>query len=403
MLMMSTIALLAGCNPQDAEVQGDFAVFLDAENSENIVRLNAEEPVADRLDKLGLTPIDCRDLSSLTEEEQAEERLPGVDYAAACPADATTTWFTWLQFFQYYKRSGTFGAEGADETPWRSEAVLTSEGDLQLTVHMKLDPIGDFRFGWVIDPAFQPVECEDVDGGGAALVDVDGNWLENWSAEEEGTLWHLNAGSYQLNPSDAGDYWYLPQEWLAGYSFGRFGDEEFFGHPIDYQDPTGTAMYFWSYGDDGWLPGAQGYTAWVGNVEEALAGADELTTIGQTSFEPVFKVEDNAWRLADNADTNGDGEPDDGMASGLEDWIGVSTSWVRIDNPQDIAVDNANPVTGEFQLYLETAGNTTRVLVKGSFTINRIREDVWGYSPEMEETKREENDTPECGDYRLTE
>lgn len=402
MLMMSTIALLAGCNPQDAEVQGDFAVFLDAENSENIVRLNAEKPVADRLDALGLTPIDCRDLSSLTEEEQAEERLPGVDYAAACPQDGIPTYFTWLRYFPYYKRSGTFAPDGGDASPWRSEAVLTSEGDLQLTIHMKLDPIGDLRFGWVVDPAFQPVECEDVDGG-AGLVNVDGNWLESWSAEEEGTLWHLNAGSYQLNPSDQSDYWYLPQEWLAGYSFGRFGDEEFFGHPTDYQDPIGTPMYFGSYGGDEWLPNGQGYTAWVGNVEETLAAADELTTYGQTTFEPVFKVEDNEWRLADNPDTDSDGTPEDELASGLENWLGISPSWVRIDNPQDIAVDNATPVTGEFQLYLETAGNTTRVLVKGSFTIHRIREDVWGYEPGMEEQKREENGTPECGEYEITE
>lgn len=404
-MLMSALALLVGCNPQDAEVNGQFALYLDAKSSENIRRLDARNPVANRLDALELTPVDCRPLV-----DREEERLDGVDYQADCGAADEATgewaagepeWMTWLTGYPYYLRQGEFGTD-KELAPWRTEAVLTSEGDLQLTVHVRMEPFGDFRFGWVVDPDFQPQACVDGEGESQWSQIDDGSWLEHWSTGESGTLWHLTAGSYQLNPraTESYDYWIFPREWSAGYSFSRFGDEEFTGRATDYLDPLYVPIYHGTYGNSGGtLPYDNAYADWLAEVDTALAESNELATLGKSSFPIVYKLEDNAWRWEDETDTDGDGAADDPTAAGLEDWIGVSTSWVRIDNPDAIQLDNTEPVTGDFQIYLETASASSKALVSGSFSITKIREDVWGYDPTLEEIKAEDNGTPECGTY----
>ena len=60
------------------------------------------------------------------------------------------------------------------------------------------------------------------------------------------------------------------------------------------------------------------------------------------------------------------------------------------------------PLTGHFQIYLESASAASKVLVQGDFTVDHIRKDIWGYSPSLEERKTEENNTPTCGEDRLT-
>jgi hypothetical protein len=408
MTLLPLSLLFAGCAPQDAEVTADYAIFLAATSSENINRLERTgTDVEGAPGKLNLTPIDCRDLSGLeTDEEIEAARLGGVDYAASCCASGegenctepiAPAWFTWLDDYAYYKNEGKVDA-------WRTEAVLTTEGDLQLTVHMDFPKFGDFRFGWVIDPTFQPKDC--VDGAeGAEEVDVDGDWLQGWSAQEEkGTLWHLNSGAYQINPSDNGTAWYFEQEWQAGYTFARFADEEFYGHAVDYADEAYRPFYVNSYvgADDGQegtaIPKPRGvnpeeiYNNWVESTEAFFADdVTDLATMGQSSFPLEMKIEDNSWR------------PTDDVASGLDGWLGVSPSWVRIDNPEAIEINNGTPITGEFQIYLEGLAAASKVLVRGTFSIDHVREDIWGFDQgTLEEVKREENNTPVCGDERLT-
>ena len=121
----------------------------------------------------------------------------------------------------------------------------------------------------------------------------------------------------------------------------------------------------------------------------------DLADIGKSEFPLQMKIEDNSWR------------PEDDVASGLDGWLGVSPSWVRIDNPEDIAAGTKTPITGEFQIYLEGLAAASKVLVRGTFTIDNVREDVWGYhgpdgATTFEEVKETENDTPVCGEERLT-
>ncbi|MDP2312274.1 MAG: hypothetical protein Q8P41_05160 [Pseudomonadota bacterium] len=429
MTLLPLSLLFAGCTPQDAEVTGDFAIFLAAASSENIDRLERTgTDVEAAPGKLGLTPIDCRDLQSLETVEAIEAaRLAGVDYAAECCSEGDgedctpiqARWFGWLDDYAYFLNEGKI-------EPWRTEAVLTTEGDLQLTVHMDFPQWGDFRFGWVIDPDFQPTECEDGENG-AELVDVDGgNWLENWSVnEEKGKLWHLNSGAYQINPSDNAVAWYFEQEWQAGATFARFADEEFYGHAIDYQDELYRPFYANSYaGDcnngtdddgDGYrdagdpdcvvgdfegtsIPQPRGanpdeiYNNWVSVTEDWFAeSVTDLNTIGKSAFPLEMKIENNNWRSVDES------------ASGLDSWLGVSPSWVRIDNPEAIEVGNDTPITGEFQIYLEGVAAASKVFVHGTFSIDNVREDVWGFQRgTLEEVKQEENNTPTCGEDRTT-
>lgn len=434
MTLLPLVVLLSGCTPHDAEVTADYAVFLAAASSENITRLERTgTDVEGAPGALGLTSIDCRDLSYLEgDEEIAAARLDGVDYAAECCTGGSgedcesplqPRYFAWLDDYAYYMTEGKV-------EPWRTEAVITTEGDLQLTVHMDFPEFGDFRFGWVIDPDFQPMACEDGEGG-AQLVEDEGNWLETWSAGEEGKLWHLNAGAYQINPSNQGVAWYFEQEWLAGYTFARFADEEFYGHAIDYSDEMYRPFQVDWYGEDGSCAnltdddgdglqdgqdpdcdfGFEGtsiptpknvseterYANWVENTKEFFANdVTDLSTIGKSAFPLAMKIEDNT------------GRPEDGTSAGLDGWLGVSPSWVRIDNPDAIEVGNDTPVTGEFQIYLEGVAAASKVLVRGTFSIDNIREDVWGYAGKdgmhtLEEIKAAENGTPACGEERLTE
>lgn len=238
-LLPLALGALAGCSPQDGEVTGSYALYMAAESSQNIEELKARRVPfnsddagerADAYDNLGMYPVDCRPL----DDEAA--RLADADYAD-CTRDPN--WYGWLDDFSYYVKEGEL-------KPYRVEAVITSEHDIQLTAHIDIPKFGDFRFGWVIDPDFQPQVCVDkADNSGAELVPVDGDWLGGWSEGVDGTLFHLNAFSYQLNPANHQDYWTIDQTWMAGYTFGRFAEEEFYGRSTDYIQTVDPTVYGW--------------------------------------------------------------------------------------------------------------------------------------------------------------
>jgi hypothetical protein len=399
MPFLPALSLLIACNPQDADVNGSYVAFLQEGSSENLIRLERNgDDLADISEDLGLVAVDCRDLSNLGDEAAAAERLPGIDYAAGCldgEDPKRLDYFTWLDDYAYWRKEQAFAPDG-EVKAWRTEAVMTPEGDLQLTVHLDVPGIGDFRFGWSIDPDFQPQECRDTEDG-AAMTDVDGNWLEGWQKSltargETGKLWPLNANAYQINPSNNGQAWYLPQEWLAGAAFARMEDEEFFSHATDYNDPDGVPLYIDMYANtDAYYPspratGEEAYANWITSLTEYHDAQTDMAKIGGSGFTPKFYIEDNSWRP-------------EGLtgASGLDGWAGIMPGWVRIDNPDDIAVNNETPVTGEFQIYLEGLAAASKLMVRAEFTIHHIREDVWGYQPTLESRTRETSGTPTCG------
>jgi hypothetical protein len=409
MRLPATILLLAaglgGCAPHDGEVSGDYLVYfsqgssLEIQDIEDVRRIDLGDQA--NLDRLGLTPIDCRDLSA----EAEGQRLPLAD-TSACD---DTQWFWWFLYYPFYKKEDKIDA-------YRVEAVLTAEHDLQLTLHIDVPRFGDFRFGWVVDPTFQPTECLADGTDTATLQDVDGDWLENWAATEgTGTVWNLNAGAFQINPTNLADYWYIEQDWEGGYAFGRFEDDDFLNHATDYVDQDNFPLYLLTYDSQaqpanvGTLPESNfDYDSWVDKLREEFTYSEDhpsdLMTMGQSDFPLEVKIEDNAWRMDPSEE---DEEQSASNAYGLENWVGVNTSWVQIDlTPDQVAAletgHQDTPVTGTFQVALDGLASASKVFVNGTFSLDHIGKDVWDYGTTLDEIKREENNTPECGEDRLT-
>lgn len=412
---MSPVLLMAliGCTPHDGEVKGDFALYLASETSDNLNKLRAYNK--DATDIKDLVPLDCRPLTGLSDdpEEQeameAAERLPGVDYNAECTttdSDGNSVpiapnWFWWLTEYSYYLRTGTV-------EPWRVEAVQTTEGDIQILVHMDDADFGDVRFGFTINPDFQPTDCVDDGAGGSAEEPIDGDWLAAWSANEDGyTRYNLNSGTYQINPEalegDA-DYWFFDNEWYAGTAFGRYGEEDMYNHSTDYQDYSGYGytyaliygesvnrlLYFPTY--SGEFSGAGTYENLLEDMSAALNSTDaDLHAIGKLDSSKLqldLKVDNNNWR-----------EPTDDSV-GLYNWAEVTTSWVRIKDGADFTVGKSSSpkIEGDFQIQLDGVASASKLFVKGEFSITNIRDDSnLGYAPTLEEEKMEENGTPKCG------
>ena len=138
-----------------------------------------------------------------------------------------------LQYHTFLQSDGFYVFSDKVE-PWRSEAMLNGEGDFQLTVHTLLPHGEDFRFAFTINSDFQPTRCvSDLDGN-PKVEFVDGaDWLTQWSKDEdEYTIYYLNAGSYQANPNNPDDLWFLVTDWLSGFGHAQFAGEEFNSIPV---------------------------------------------------------------------------------------------------------------------------------------------------------------------------
>ncbi len=337
---------------------------------------------------------------------------------------------TWIQEDGYYGLSGEIDA-------WRSEALINSEGDLQLTIHVDIGDGEDFRFAWSIDPDFAPDDCLENENGDLERQYMDGsNWLNEWSEDEDGNLiYYLNAGAYQVDPNDSEISWYLSNDMLSGYSFAKFGSEEFSSHPAEYghyaldgsplpwgvNPMTGRSLEggflgvsVEGHGGQAGMAGDEDYVDWYEEYlanEEALCNTvlgercdsynggdfksweDEFLTLGAASMSPYgidgrgearfeHKIESNLWRPIDNT------------VSGLDGWMEVHSSWVRLQTGQTVAPGER--VKGDYQIFYEGTEAGSRLLVRGEFEITELQMDEWGYEI-LEDAKREANDTPYCG------
>lgn len=379
-MSLFTLALFAGCNPQDGElIDATYAAYMSQASPNILPYTQVGDPLP-----AGLQAVDCRALR----EADEGQRLEGVDYEAECtdggePIDAG--WWYWLDDYAYYVSAGPI-------VPWRVEAVRTIEDDIQLQFHFEVDGIGDSRLGFVIDPDFSPVECVDSGNGGAVQQLIDGeDWLSHWSEGEDATVYMLNASSYQLNPSNTEDYWFLDEDRLAGASFGRFGAEDIIGHGVDYTDyassAAGVPLYYPGY--SGAYSGGS-YEEVTANIAEALADNSTLATLGKLPPEtsPVsFLFEDNTWR------------PEREGAVGLANWIGASANWVKIDPGADFEAGKSSGTpkfSGEFQISLDGYDAGGFVFAHGKFKVFNIRDDADAGYENLDEIKREENNTPVC-------
>jgi hypothetical protein len=492
-------ASLIGCTPQDATLSGDWFVWLAAQSSATIEEdalalesstvfsCNGKGWLQDECgfdekyfgpkngysdsDKFiggdckraegsvaGICDGDFIDNCGATEDLNEDGVVDGADaiygFAEECKYIDNAEFQTWMKDDAYYGMTGKIGeyknAEGelVNDT-WRSEAIINSEGDLQLTVHVDLgqkcwtnkdgdeecNEPQDFRFHFSIDPDFEPIECRTDEDDKAVVEHVDGSsWVDEWSEDEDGyRIFYLNSGSYQVNPNDSETWWYLNNEALSGWGFAKFAAEEFYSHAGRYgnYDEEGNGQGFLGITDHespdmseyataiddlcevvyGWdCPAMQtdddgdGASEAEGDCDddsatitvddcpdrdsedEPLSWQDEMIVMAGAAKnkEAKFqhKIENNTWR------------PIDETITGLDGWMEVHSSWVRIKNGSK--VEEGGKVSGDFQVLYDGAESGSRLLITGEFSVDDLREDQWGYEI-LEDAKRKENDTPFCG------
>jgi hypothetical protein len=314
--------------------------------------------------------------------------------------------------------------------PWRGEAVMTSEGDLNVTFHHNL-PGGDFRFAFAIKPTFAPRECRERDGV-VAFEPVDGDWIEGWSravnepnydgfeAELQwpeayaprrgrGHVFMLNAFSYQFDPDDRTRVWSLPPQWRAGYARARWGPEELFfvptrfGRPRAYtafdeqgQGPALGDLFYVSlnpnnFDEEDFESEVRSYGPFINMMRLAERTGREMqdemaslypSNVPADTLRPV--VPSHAWRKPD------------GVAAGLQGWGEINPSWVRFDqDPSEIEVGAS--LSGNFAMRFYGATSQSQVFVQGYFEIPRVKKDRW-VTRNVNEDKRIENQTSVCGE-----
>lgn len=257
--VLAASLLVSACAPQGATiVAGDYTAYLAASNSITFQR------GALKLDEFDRSfYLDCRDFVDAKDDDENEDlRLgdgPGEgreNRLPICPGDGPAG-SQWPPQQEVWLDDDGFLVVGSALDPWRAEAIITSEGDVQLGFHQRLPGGEDFRFAFVVDPNFQPKECvQKEDGTGVEHRPLDGDWVTEWSkdlSEDEGggKLFYLNSSAYQFDPEATYlhngepatknlDRWFLPNEWLGGHAEAKFADDRGvlrttrFGEPAAY-------------------------------------------------------------------------------------------------------------------------------------------------------------------------
>lgn len=395
--MIAFIAIaLAGCTPQDAEVDGQWFVWLPANTSSTV----AADELVDLQGKSTVFECSGRGWDDEAEDwddgyigpeeddDPTDPRWIGGDCSpddSDCDDDIQEEMdedcdrIDALEYYTEFQDDGYYALTGKIE-PWRTEALYTSEGDFQLTVHHDLGDGQDFRFVFSIAPDFAPVYCTDDDNGDPTIEYVDGvSWLDAWSEDEDGySLYYLNSNGYQIPPSgsETDDPWYMPVEWAAGTAVAKFSSDEFAVNSA----PAWAAIDHLNYDQ----------AEYETSIEEANETADlwtsELVEVAgaNTDGEPAFswRVEDNTWREVDT-DT-----------AGLDGFVELHSSWVRIKDGADY--EPGGSLEGDYQILFFGLEAPGWLLIRGTFKVDNIREDKWGYEV-FEDAKRDENGEPFCG------
>jgi hypothetical protein len=308
-----------------------------------------------------------------------------------------------LDFQEWARADGYYSLHSKIE-PWRTEVVLNQEGSLELHVHQELGNNKDFRWSFSIRSDFTPITCgADENGNPVASYVDDANWVDQWSADEDGyKIYYLNAGAYQL-PDDAnvsdGPYYYLPWDWQAGFGYAKWADDIMTTIPTAYgrEETQGTDTYFRGFTGvdvaDRAAPDMVEYENRAYAVREQVdLWEDEMVNVlgayvGSAGSVPDwrfrYKVEDNIWRPIDTEEV------------GLDGWMEMHGSWVRIKDSSKI--EEGAQVEGDFQLFFGGSDSNSHLVVRGEFNIPELKVDRWAYE-QLEETKRaEEGGQPFCG------
>jgi hypothetical protein len=406
------LPLLAACAPQNVSLEsGDFTAYLS-----DVASITVRKGKIELNDFERHTAVDCRNFEAARNEAQNEElRLggedDGFDRLQICDGDRGVDPGAWPPIQEEWLDFDGFHVVGEDLDVWRGEGIINSEGDVQIGFHHLMPGGVDLRFAFVVDPAFQPKQCVQTENGeGVELVDIDGNWIEQWSedTEEEGdTLVYLNAGSYQFNPIAVEDYnpndantnldlWFIPEEWQAGYAEAHLGDDRFIMRTTRYAAPKSYLSF--ETADSGASGAAQVtvrdlyFEDYCGSdcADNARADANdvmtELTLAGLPEREdlPTHKpqVHANNWREFD------------GQPGGLDGWSELNYNWVRFDAGSSF--EKGGEASGEFSLVMDATESASRLFLRGRFEVKRWKKDVWttAYLPPI---KFEEYGTSLCG------
>lgn len=416
-LLPLALLFTAGCAPQTAILtEGQYWAFLSEATS---FSLKADKVAHEDWPESDRWNVDCRKFKNKKEREalQLPDRLKVCD-----SGEVATDYERWLSQSAWHVVQ-----ESLD--PWRGEAVITGEGDFQVTFHHQLPGGEDFRFAFVVDPNFQPTQCEANANGKLEAVPLDGDWLAGWTEDlralgeleelperfkilepfiddPDARLFYLNARGFQFNPGKQDDLWTIPLEWRAGFSAAKFAAEKFhsraprWGEPAlyDFYEEQGLAPefnpadLFFCDVPAGTDPAdnqcLQNKASYVRSMADAIAqdlflvgiasdGVEEKGGVGEPLYQPM--VHDNFWR-----------EPD-GFPGGLDAWVELHYNYVVISGP----IEKGGSVTGAFSLLLDGDDSNSRILLQGRFEAPKIKEDRWT-TVDIRAKKHEENGTFRC-------
>jgi hypothetical protein len=280
----------------------------------------------------------------------------------------------------FLDQDGYYAMKGSLE-PWRTEALLTGEGELQLSFHQEIEG-EDWQLIWTIDPDFKPESCVSTEDGNAEVVPVHGSsWLEEWSADEDGyTIYYVNSGAYH-SPDRGSTLWYYPADWVSGFGYAKFIGEEFLNVQPRVRNSIAAIDTELAYEDldENGIPDEQ--EAFIADEQfNTLTDAAEWVEIAGASsgdWMMEVKLEDNLWR------------PLDPLQGGLDGWTERNYSWVRIKDGSD--VKEGGSVQGDFQITMSGLESNSQMVVRGEFKVDELKVDKWAY-PVLEDELRADED-----------
>jgi hypothetical protein len=447
--LLALSLLTMGCKPMDVAMDGQWWTWLSA-NSSLVVDEGNIPDLEDNATIIECTgrgwdeeeeEWDPTYIGPKTFDEAKDPRFVGGDPSGWCARDDSGDWDSECEevalatiaecegsddklgvqeaeFYTFLFEDGQYALQGALE-PTRTEALIHGENDLQISMMQKMGNGQEFRFLVAIATDFNPTTCTS-NGESAEIKKVDGaDWIEQWSVDEDGnSIYYLNASALQVNQSDSSGnntFWYLITDWSAGFGFANFMGEEFYSVPTSYgnYDVDGAGNYGFEFvgSDAGFVAVTEGErsssevdgdTAFDDLPDEMQdAYNDRLDSLVSYSSDWTHellelggahtgvcsdgvcdcadglcfeqKVEDNKWR------------PVDSQLAGLDGWMEVHSSWVRFDKGSDLSVGGS--AKGDYQILFQGELTSSRLLVKGTFDIEEIKEDRWTYG-NLEEEKR---------------
>jgi hypothetical protein len=405
--------LTVACAPQSATLEaGEYTAFVDASNSLSLLK-NELDPA----DFTDVVEVDCREFETLADRDRLE--LPNA--IRICGEN------TWPPTYESWADGNAYYVVREELDPWRGQALITGEGDLQISFHHRLPGGADFRIVMAVDPEFGPVTCKN-EADDYRHIRRDGDWVKEWSTEldaiaalpeeqrarykyvdglEGGRLFFMNADGYQFDPDapvNTDTTWPLPREWMAGAAQGKFAEELMFHRPPRYGSPdvynfvpTASQTVAPNAGDDmfycdlerGEDPATSACVELLDTqLHDIVADtATELDTMSTPeggsesllSYAPIPHL--NNWR------------PVDGLAPGFDGWGELDYSYVAFSKGSVLEVGGA--ADGAFGIVLESVDSGSKVFVQGKFKIDRIRRDRFT-SKDLERENVEESGNQLC-------